>query len=686
MANGFVTIARSCGIADESLEGAISWLQNTSHSWLLIIDNADNENLDLARFLPAGRNGSILITTRLTECAKHQTVGEADEYERLSQETAIELLLKTCGVEADLRSTQEEDARIVADLLGCHALAVIQAGAAISQNLCTLAEYRNFFLGQRQTLLECYPKQAQSEYGGVYATFEVSASYLEARNDQVAKDALQLLNFYAFMHFTDFPEAAFEEAWKNSMDEDVVSFRLSPDVRESYDRESDGEEPDGEEDIYYLSPWHVSHLPTFMRKNAHNIDLNKICLRQARSLLASLSLVTFDSARDTTRMHPVSHFWSKDRLQKPEEPTKAGLNGLSVLSLSIRDPYTSDISPLKSQLQPHIESIAFNLMSWDFHKDKFPIQQSVYRLGWVMYLLSCDSALFELLQIIPVQADEFWIRSENGQNTQDLHGRSMCKYGDANEAVILLERVYEARRQTLGAEDPKCLYSQHQLAQAYLKIEDTKKALELLERIVHTRNGTLSPENPDLLAHQHELARAYLKTGETDKAIVLLESGVEIRTKTLRPENRERLVSQHELARAYLQIKETTKAIALLESVVEIRTRTLRPEHSSRLTSQHELARAYLRTKETAKAIALLEIVVEIQARTLRADHPDRVCSIFILAQCHWQARSYERALELAKSIEHVAQNRPGQALADWNADLIGFILKSIWRRQVDGW
>ena len=786
MTNGFVTIARSCGIADASLEGAMSWLQNTSHSWLLIIDNADNENLDLARFLPAGRNGSILITTRLPECAKHQTVGKADNYERLGQETAIELLLKACGVEAGLRSAHEEDARAVAELLGCHALAVIQAGAAISQNLCTLAEYRVVFLSQRQTLLECAPKQAQSEYGSVYATFEVSASYLEARNDQIAKDALQLLGFYAFMHFTDFPEAAFEEAWKNSMDEDVVTSCLLP---------------DGEEDISYLSPWHVSHLPTFMRQNAHNSDLNQISLRQARSLLSSLSLVNSDSSRGTTRMHPVSHFWSKDRLQKPENWTKAGLNGLSMLSLSIE--YTRDISPLQSQLQSHIESIAFTLKSWHFREEIFPIQQSVYRLSWVMYRLSCDSALLELLQMIPVQSDESWIRTANGQYVQHLHGKSMRDYGDVNKAVILLEGICEAREQTLGARDRKFLYSQHELAGAYLKMEDTAKALELLERIVRVQNETLSPEDPNCLASQHELARAYLNTGETDKAIVLLESVleirkktlslendnrlatqlvlaeayldigetakaidllesvveiqtktlrsehtdlltsqhtfarayldigetakaidllelvVEIRTKTLRPDHTDLLSSQHELARAYLQIGETAKVIDLLESVVEIRTETLRPDHTDLLSSQHELARAYMdigetakaidilelvieiRTKtlrpdhinlltsqhelaraylnigETAKAIALLEIVVKIQAKTLRADDPNRVRSIYVLAQCHYEAENHERALELARSIENVAQNRPGQEDADWNRELIGFILKT---------
>lgn len=232
--NGFAAIARRCGLHDESLDSAMSCLQGESHSWLLIIDNADNEDLDLANFLPAGIHGSILITTRLTECAKLQTVGQAENFERLSQETAVELLLKACGIEPSLRDAHEDSARAVAELLGCHALAVIQAGAAISQGLCDLGGYKDIFQSQRQSLLQCFPKQAGSEYGGVYATFDVSTTYLDTRDNQIAKDALQLLNFYAFMHFTDFPEAAFEEAWKNSKKEHMVSSRLmSADERAS---------------------------------------------------------------------------------------------------------------------------------------------------------------------------------------------------------------------------------------------------------------------------------------------------------------------------------------------------------------------------------------------------------------------------------------------------------------------
>ena len=422
--NGFAHIARRCGQHDDSLGGAISWLQNTRHSWLLILDNANNADQDLDQFLPAGRKGSILITTRLAECAKYHTAGHPDCYEKLSRETATTLLLKACELDLSLRSAHEENAHGVVDLLGCHALAVIQAGAAISQGLCNLREYREMFLTQRRTLFDCFPKQARSEYGGVYATFEVSARHLASLDDPTGEDALELLSFYSSMHYTDFPEAAFEEVWINSRDETLVSSALNA---------------DGEEDIAMLSPWHISNLPTFMRNDLDDLNLHKMRIREARSLLVSLSLVAFDSVRGTTHMHPVSHSWSRDRLKK-QEKWNAGMNGLCVLSLSMRDPFTLDFDHLRSQLQPHIESITFSMKEWGPQNPNFHFQQSIYRLGFAMYRLQCGLALSVLLETIPVLADDSWIKTANGQRIQTLHAEYIGKFGDASTLLVAGER------------------------------------------------------------------------------------------------------------------------------------------------------------------------------------------------------------------------------------------------------
>ncbi len=85
---------------------------------------------------------------------------------------------------------------------------------------------------------------------------------LSGRGDQTATDALELLNCYAFMAFTNFPEKAFEAAWRNSRN-------LPRDVQ-----------PDTVEYIRELSLWHRSYLPGFLRQDSSE-DLDMISLRKA---------------------------------------------------------------------------------------------------------------------------------------------------------------------------------------------------------------------------------------------------------------------------------------------------------------------------------------------------------------------------------------------------------------------
>ncbi|PVF91051.1 hypothetical protein CPB86DRAFT_720161, partial [Serendipita vermifera] len=43
---------------------ALVWLANTPRDWLIIMDNADDPSLELARFLPRCSHGHVIITSR----------------------------------------------------------------------------------------------------------------------------------------------------------------------------------------------------------------------------------------------------------------------------------------------------------------------------------------------------------------------------------------------------------------------------------------------------------------------------------------------------------------------------------------------------------------------------------------------------------------------------------------------
>lgn len=67
-------------------------LANTSQSWLLIFDNADNPDLSLTPFFPTGDRGDVIITSRNPSCSVYNTVG-CKEIGRMSPSDSTALLV-----------------------------------------------------------------------------------------------------------------------------------------------------------------------------------------------------------------------------------------------------------------------------------------------------------------------------------------------------------------------------------------------------------------------------------------------------------------------------------------------------------------------------------------------------------------------------------------------------------------
>ena len=664
-------VARRCGLA-ESINSAVSWLQDTSHSWLLILDNADNPNLDLSPYLPAGTKGNIIITSRVVECAQRYNNAGKDLYERLDKETAVELLFKSCNIDLVSRSEHEDHAHAIVDLLGCHALAVTQAGASISQGVCKLEEYRSRFVNERGVLLQYLP-ETKSEYGDVYATFEVSARYLEGCSDEVAKDALQLLNFHAFMHFSDFPEEAFEEAWKNSKDETLIFPHL---------RRSD------EKMIYKLGQWHRSNLPAFMRQTLYNKDLDMISLRKARAKLASLSLINIDTATGMTRIHPVTHAWSRDRLVDPGS-ADAWLNALAMLSLSFQN--LAEDQPLAQPLQPHLESMAKRPTYYDDYKDTFSFQQSFYRLASILYYSRSDSAAYEMLQLIPIKADDAWIVTSHGQAIQLLQAQILTHLGGYERAKVLLERVIEAQAENLEAKNEFRLAAQGNLARIYQITKQTAEAVKIFRRIVEIKTSTSGDvENRSLLGSQYALGVAYSLNGDLGDARTILEHVVQVETKISKSESTSRLASESQLARVYLRLGDRVEATRMSKQVAQIRSEILRPGNPDRLRSEYMLACCYYESGKYEEAMRIIKQVAQTQSIILKPDNPSRLRSEHMLGRCYRELGKYEESLRLARSIEHLVRNIPREPLADWNTALIHVCLEGIKLEQTsdgdEGW
>lgn len=287
----FSAIGTLCGVAEPSIGNVKSWLGSHSERWLLIIDNADSPQTDYANYIPSGKRGDILITTRVPECVIYGNVG-SQLLDGLVPELAQSLLLQAAQIPKTRWKDMAHAATVVVEALNSHTLAIVQAGAYIRSNLCTIQEYPLLFREHRQRLLEFQSNQVLSTYGSVYATFEISAEYLQKSQLQAGHDALELLHIIAFLNNERISEEMFELTSNSALD-----------VLER-----------GSMNGYALSRKDILRLPEYLQVKWLTPG-GRTRWRNARSILAALSIVKIeeDSTFSDMSLHPLLHAWAKER-------------------------------------------------------------------------------------------------------------------------------------------------------------------------------------------------------------------------------------------------------------------------------------------------------------------------------------------------------------------------------------
>ncbi|KIM32134.1 hypothetical protein M408DRAFT_20473 [Serendipita vermifera MAFF 305830] len=202
-----------------SIKAALNLLSypegHLSPKWLIILDNADNCEVDLRNYIPACDHGRVLITTRNATLSNLHPGGYIP-LDVMSSEEATEALLSTAlGPEispishfnptmAPPRSVprtkrDRECAAAIVEELGYLPLAVIQAACYIRMHKC-LHDYSNHLKVSR-SILDWTPsvQRDRLQYGhSIYAAFDTTLNALSPR-------ARQFLGIMSFVHFSDFP-------------------------------------------------------------------------------------------------------------------------------------------------------------------------------------------------------------------------------------------------------------------------------------------------------------------------------------------------------------------------------------------------------------------------------------------------------------------------------------------------
>jgi NB-ARC domain len=199
----------------------IQYISHLDEGWLLVFDNYDlpeQHRFDLRAHFPEGSNGQIIVTSRNRD-VEQDIGGNALHVNRMSDEEAVRLLLKSAGLSSSIGNDEEEALQntIATEILGSLPLAIAQGGAFIKQRriangqatIQRLRKYREIFEEHQAKMLNGESGALVTRYGkSIITSWDISFRVVKSDNPIAA----ELFLLLGFLHHTNIREDLFRNA------------------------------------------------------------------------------------------------------------------------------------------------------------------------------------------------------------------------------------------------------------------------------------------------------------------------------------------------------------------------------------------------------------------------------------------------------------------------------------------
>ena len=599
--------AAQASCLDGSAESSLQWISGIQEEWLIVFDNADDLPPDVvAKFIPPGNRGNILITSRNRSMGRLVAFENVIEINEMEEADAITLLLKASCLDASAEHLQA--AKNIVAALGCMPLAVDQAGAYIEAGKCDINEYLRQFSSHRQTLMSDATFTGASDYDRtVYGTWDLSFKEIEKRaseqsrggSAQAAKAAILILGICAFYHHSNISEAIFQSAAEES-------------VKYAIDRK-----------IAKKLPHAVNSLDRTLLALDSNGHWDKFVYRQGIAVLLSFSLIKRDQSLKMLSVHPLIHSWSRERMSRTEQQRMYEI-GTIILSCAIS-------KSLRQSIFPHIKANELHSSEMGLIKQYYDDKCNNFR-----YVMENNGDVnnAEQLAMKVLNMRKKLLGPKHPKTLSIMRNLAMIynHQGKFNEAKQLMVQVLHMRKKILGADHLHTLTAMGSLADTYRKQGKLNEA-ELLEvQVLDIRKKLLSAEHPDTLLAMGNLAYTYRDQGKLNEAEELEVQVLDIRKKLLGAEHPHTLIAMGNLSYTYRKQGKLNEAEQLEVQVLDIRKKLLGADHPDTLIAMGNLAYTYCKQGKLNEAELLEVQVMDIRKKLLGTEHPHTLISIRNLA------------------------------------------------------
>lgn len=657
------------------MESGKHFLSQARKPWLLIIDNADNPDINFEGLLVPGETGHILVTTRNPSLRRQGNVGSL-EVKGLKEREAFQLLMKVADIIPPWDPPTEAAANDITKALGYLALAVIQAGNTIYNKLCNVAEYLSFFRhlleSRREKKSGRISKDAatpHTENDDIFTAFDFSFQNIAMQNTVTSLDAIEILNIVSFFHFDSIRVEIFERGLdlerKQSYQPSVQSIR-SQFINFFIGR---------------MKP--PRSLPRILKQKTNG--MHPLCIREALRELYASSLITYTKDQKSFSLHPLIHTWARDRIPANERSLWAVISFHTLMASIEVSPKENGESQsvFRRSLLPHLDSCL----------ESCPIEVREFhslRLGRYsrFLLLLKPTSVFVLREMIQNAAKCGILYAQTGDFSKSAYYLSLTKdslimlvgtddpktmtamlglagvlwgLGRLKEAINLQERVVDSRRKVLGSEHRETLQAMDSLGQSFWLNGQYYEALEIQQHTAEKMDLHLGGEDDDTLNALDHLGVTLGSWHRYAESRDIHQRVLEIRRKTLNSNDLRVLETKNNLAMALLDLRQLHVAKALMEDVYKGRKAQMGKEHPYTLWALCYLSKIYIEEGELRKAEQILVEGIAAGRRSLGEDH------LGVLVGCGELARALARqgrldeaealTLETVEKVKHSRGN-----------------------------
>ncbi|MEV4637436.1 FxSxx-COOH system tetratricopeptide repeat protein, partial [Actinoplanes sp. NPDC049548] len=536
IADQLATLAQALGLADATVaaEVAVTRLLGALRGrerWLVVFDNAEDPQA-LARFLPSGAGGHVIVTSRNPDWHDLAAGVEVEEFTRAESMALLQ---------ARVPALSGVDAHRLAAAVGDLPLAVDQAAGLMADTDLTVDDYLELLAAQSRRLLG---RGGEGRYPlSVAAAWTVAFDRLAA-DDAAAAQALTLL------------------AWLAPEPVPISLLTGHPDLLP---------EPLAE---VAADPLRMAGLRTVVRRRGlARVGPDSVLLHRIPAAL--LRARTADDAIEATTG---SAGWAAMVVRLLE----AALPG---------DPWDNPrVWPAWRRLLPHVLTAIDpdrQLSAATAELATLCDQAAAYQQarGEPREALSLSQRAYDLRHKL-LGPDDYDALLSATRLALDLH-----QLGEVGRARELDEDIYARSRRVLGEDHPETLTSANNLALDLHVLGEVARARELNEDTYARRLRVLGEDHPNTLTSANNVALDLRELGEVARARELNEDTYARSVRVLGEDHPSTLTSASNLAADLRAMGEVARARELNEDTYARRRRVLGEDHPDTLTSASRFAR-----------------------------------------------------------------------------------------------